>query len=503
MYPTRIVPAFTNWLNAPVPGIPVDLCRIVTGAVSLAYFARHFVEANDFSAGAGLIDHALSSEIFPFTSIGLFNSAIGLGGFRAIFLLAALASVGLVLGYRPKLSAAIAYVVAVSSYRWNFLVMYVDDAIVHLLLFWMLLLPIGHTLTIGQWMTHRSKAWALWKAATLPGAAVRCFAGNVALIYLVAGLWKWTSPMWRDGTAVYAILKTPLAFASEWWGPEHLAFLIPLNYLALVSEPLFPLICVLRTRHTFRYVLLAALVGFHVFILATLRLPFANVMCLGAAAVLARDDLMSFINQGRVKPAPRLLSQSRSGGIFAVSFVSILTLAMLSSVTLPEWRTPDEPINGQASTTNEFQVEGLGRYQRLFFSALWAVGVAQQYQLLNWIDQRNFAFGYAVTGIAPDGSQQPIDANAMFPRNPRSLLLQAYLHGMVWHQLPPGKLSQFREGLKMRFAARYCRNFQPSGQIHVQAYFQRTGARQAVMHEPHTSFLMTFTCNSGKPVLAG
>jgi hypothetical protein len=61
----------------------------------------------------------------------------------------------------------------------------------------------------------------------VPGAAVRCFVANLALIYLVAGLWKWTSTMWRDGIAVYAILKTPLSYAPDWWGVHHISVLAP------------------------------------------------------------------------------------------------------------------------------------------------------------------------------------------------------------------------------------------------------------------------------------
>jgi hypothetical protein len=47
-----------------------------------------------------------------------------------------------VLGWRTRVCAAIALVVAASTYRWNFIVMYLDDAVVHLMLFWLLLLPV-------------------------------------------------------------------------------------------------------------------------------------------------------------------------------------------------------------------------------------------------------------------------------------------------------------------------------------------------------------------------
>ena len=48
---------------------------------------------------------------------------------------------GYVFGYRVRLCASVLFVIAVSTYRWNFLVIYVDDAFMHLLLFWFMLLP--------------------------------------------------------------------------------------------------------------------------------------------------------------------------------------------------------------------------------------------------------------------------------------------------------------------------------------------------------------------------
>ncbi|HMG72069.1 MAG TPA: hypothetical protein VK582_01095 [Pyrinomonadaceae bacterium] len=236
-------------LARPTDALPLDIFRVLVGLLAFMYFLQTFLEARDFSGPDGLIDHELSQKIFWFTRIGLFHSGLSLQFFQTTFLIACLCCWAVILGYRVKIFAAIHYVIAVSTYRWNFLVMYVDASIMHLALFWLLLLPVGRTLVLSEWLADRAGAWQRWKRAKVPGVAVRCLFWNLALIYLVAGAWKWTSPMWRDGTALYAIFKLPISLSPNFWGPQHLPLLKLLNYSALIFEPLFPLIFILPRGH--------------------------------------------------------------------------------------------------------------------------------------------------------------------------------------------------------------------------------------------------------------
>src|SRR6185503_2205361 len=124
----------------PVPALPIDVFRILVGLLSTVYFVHLALQTGDISSPDGLIDHSLTRNIFWYTKMGLFQPGISANELRAIFSLAAAASLALAAGWRPKLMAALMFVVAVSAYRWNFLVIYVDDAIMHLAIFWMLLL---------------------------------------------------------------------------------------------------------------------------------------------------------------------------------------------------------------------------------------------------------------------------------------------------------------------------------------------------------------------------
>lgn len=461
-------------LAEPVAALPLDLFRILIGLLSLAYFVRTFLEARDTSSPSGLIDHELSLAIFPFTAMGLFRPGMPLLLFQSIFVLACIASLAVIAGWRVKLSAAVLYGIAVSTYRWNFLVMYVDDVVMHLMLFWLLLLPVGRTLVLADWLSQRNEAWRRWKTVTVPGTAVRCFLWNLTLIYLVAGLWKWTSPMWRDGTALYAVLQMPIAWAPDFWRPQHLPLLKLLNYAALILETMFPILFFLPKGHRAKYALLVALLAFHIGMILTLQIPFANLACMAATVVLFRDELWS---GGRGSTGNEAIGLP---GAIAIVFVTMLTLAMLSSVVLPEWRRPVRRSPRLASDNAAF--EGLRPLQKVFFTPLWIAGLGQQYQLFNWIDERNYAVRY--------------DPPSVFLSTTRGSLLQAYVHGISWMQIPSSRREQLRRSIYVRSAARHCREVPDSADVTVQSTLRRTNGG-----EPSRALLMQFRCVHGKPLM--
>jgi hypothetical protein len=469
--------------------------------LAFVYFLRTLLEARDFSGPGGLIDHELSRELFWFTRLGLFQSGMSLAMFQAIFLIACFCSCALIIGYRVKTFAAILYLIAVCAYRWNFLVMYVDDSIVHLTLFWLLLLPVGRTLVLSEWRVERGEAWRRWKYERVPGAATRCFLWNLTLIYLVAGLWKWDSPMWRDGVALYAILKLPISLSPAFWGSEHLSLLKVLNYGALILEPLFPLIFILPKGHPAKYGLLLALFGFHVGTLATLQIPFANIACLAAMIVPFGGELMGRLRRGAPWSQPRRApGRIGSSGALALLFVGVLTLAMLSSVPLPQWRAPTRRVYAEAAGTQTAAggVEGLGPLQMAFFSSLWCIGIAQQYQLFNWIDERNYAVRYRIIEYEGDMPAREIEPGAMFVESTRGVLLQFYLHGLTWMRVEPGRAAELRRSIQTRTARRYCRRFQPRGEVVVYSTLERIvpGGNRV---EGGPGLLMRFSCNGVEP----
>lgn len=468
-------------LSRPVDALPLDIFRVLVGIVLLAYFIRTFIEAADFSGPDGLLDHELIIKMYWFTEIGIFRPWMGVEVFQTAFLVACLCCVPLILGYRVKLFAATLYVIAVSTYRRNFIVMYVDDSIMHLLLFWMLVLPVGRTLAIREWVEGRETAWSRWKYLTVSGFTLRCFFWNLTLLYLVAGLWKWTSPMWLDGTALYVVFKLPISYFHDFWTAEYMPLLKIFNYGTLFLEPLVPLMFILPRGSYAKYGLLAAFVGLHIISVLTLKIPYANVACAATAVLMFRGEIMDRIRDSASRwQEPARNMRIGSAGFAALFMVAVLTLAMVSSIYLINWRTAPRELSRQVDRGSTIErvstgpqltdgrAEGLRSMQMTFFGTLWIMGIAQQYQLFNWIDDRNYATHYRVVE-----SGREVDADAMFVRSLRGVLLDFYIHDITWMRVPPEMRMELRQSILSRTASRYCRNRNPAGEVEAYSSLER------------------------------
>jgi len=308
--------------------------------------------------------------------------------------------------------------------------------------------------------------------------------------------------MWRDGTALYAILKLPVSLAPDFWSYDHLPLLKMLNWGTLVLEPLIPLSFLLRRGHPIKWLLLVSLAGLHVGIVATMRLPFANLACLGATVILFREELMNWL--GGVRPTPTetatpAIMHSGWCGKFAVVFIITLTLAMLR---FPPFSVP---VNQARADNIELAIDprAVGGHTVLhkpLYCALWLAGLAQQYQLFDWIDIRNHRIHYDI--ICQEGPKQSaIDAEKIFPNTNRSALLQGYLHDLCWLKIPIARNHELKQSLALRFAQRYCRNHNLHGTIVVKSWVERITASDLPTIKGHPTILFSFTVQNGRVIL--
>jgi len=147
------------------------------------------------------------------------------------------------------------------------------------------------------------------------------------------------------------------------------------------------------------------------------------------------------------------------------------------------------PVRGSTRIVDQAR-DGFTPLQLTFVVPLWLAGVAQQYQLFDWIDQRNYSVRYDVV------SSQPIDAEEIFPRSTRAVLMQAYLHGMTWMQIPTDRQARLRDAIKLRSAQRYCRGVAGTREAAVFVTLQRI--RPGVGSPPERSLVMRFQCRNGE-----
>lgn len=491
-------------MAAPVYALPLDLLRIGGGTVLFVYFCHAWRQARDFSAPGGLIDHRLCARLFPPTRWSLFQPGMPGWAPRAAFACACLASLAVVAGFHPRAAAALLFVVAASTYRWNVLVAYLDDCLVHVLCLWLALLPVGTTLAAADLLAGGP---AEGLAATVAGDAPRAFMANMALVYVVAGLYKFASPMWRGGSAMHAALKMPVARFPGFWTLRHRGLLRAATWAALVLEPLFALVFVLPAGSALKWFLGAGAVVFHGGIATTLKIPYANAAMLAALPAAFGPEIMQ---GGLGLEAPD--AGAASGGATAegvAGFALVGALAVMFAWEAARTRTRlGKPWSG-------------GRWANPVRSLLWRAGIFQSYRLFDWVDDRNYHVRYDVrrldsghagggtsAGAPPDAAKRRApgtgsgrardDAGDLFPRSMRHLLLQSYLIGNVWLQMNPEALGRIRASLQVRHARRFARRHPNAGVVEAFAVVQRVTPDNLDLARGKRRFLMRFECRGGR-----
>lgn len=489
----------------------MDIARILIGGVLFFYFLGALRQSRDFSDPDGLIDHGMLIRLLPPTRLSLFQPGMPGWLFRVVFLCACLTSLCVVVGYHPRAAAVFMFLAAVSSYRWNVLAAYLDDAMMHIFCLWLVLLPIGHTLTLSGLLAGGPEIRD-WIPATVPGLVPRAFMANIVLVYLVAGLYKFTSPMWRDGSAMHAALRMPIARAPGFWTLRYRTPLRLVTHASLILEPLFVLIFLLPAGSVAKWPLAAGAVFFHVGIALTLKIPYSNSAMLGTLPLAFAPEIMnSWLG---VPP----LREGLAAGVTPSEVAAVILVVLLMIMLF--W---DILFTG-TRLTERYSSRG---WHNPVQALLWMAGVYQSYRLFDWVDERNYHVRFEVRRIEDeDGSGclastgegrfaagdpggtaagadtgRHIDASLLFPRTMRHLLLQSYLIGNIWLRLSPERLETVRRSLLVRHARRYARAHPDAGTIDVVAVVQRITADNLELTRGERRPLMRFTCVGGEPVM--
>jgi hypothetical protein len=481
-------------LRAPVAALPHDIFRILVGLLGVAYFVRLLLEVPDTMAAGGLLDHDLIARIDPHTRLSLFQPGIPDVTFYLALGVGLMCMLAVLVGWRPRVCAFVAWLIAVSAARWFFLVLHLDDTIPEQFMFWLVLLPVGHTLTVSERASPTDR-WERWCSAEVNGTALRCFIGNLLLLYLVAGLTKATSPMWRDGFGLYASLKLQLSRCSPWWNSHHLWFLRVGDYLTMLFEPtVFPVLLLLRPGSRGRYICLSFLIGFHLSIAYLMGIVYANVaLLLGEVLVFHREiaDLarrcsprLQTASTQPQAPAPRVLAldgvrtcvaSPPAAWSDAVAIVFVCLLALCQSAEVPL----------------------VGSGYQAGYALLYIMGTQQDYHLFNWIEQYNWAVTDEVK-VTSDGRTRDLAAEEFIPPGTRFNLMRTYLHHMKWTALPWGTEGEVRRSLLQRFAQRFARRHRDeSGQCDVYCTEQRITRDNADLTHGERRLLVSFRFGQG------
>lgn len=457
-----------------IEALPVDLYRVLMGCLVTLYYVRLLCEFPEFTAYDGYLDHELSLRIFFFAGgVNLFQPWLPAAVHLLWLLLGLVGILCVVVGYRVKLGALVALLVAVCDFRWNFPVANLDDTSMQLGMLWILLLPTGRTLILSEALKDPAGVWARWSAERVPSVTVWAFQANLTVIYLVTGLSKLTSSLWLDGLALFIVLRLPLASTSSWWGMDVLPATMIFNFLTLIIEPILPLVFFLRPYHLLKFGALLAFLGLHLGILLTIGIPYANFGLLCALALVFRVEINDWVTRlaGR-REAPRPAPPARLGvAVYSWFVVLIVALSMTEGVP------------------------GMGPAYVPGFALQWTLGMAQEYHLFDWVDKFNYVVRQTVT---VDG--KPVDPGLLFPPKVRGFLVQSYLYNMRWMRVPKGQMGELQRSLKERSARQFALRYPGSGVVKVVSNVQRATADNLELNQGEDRLLMQFEVKDGKVV---
>jgi hypothetical protein len=230
--------------------------RIAAGALLLIDLCWRALELEAFYTDRGILPRAALAALelpvlqnLPSWSLHAVSGAWGWQA--ALFVVAALCAVGLMLGWRTRWMCVASWLLLTSLHAHNPVALYRGDAALRLLLFWSMWLPLG-----ARWSLDARRAGDQTRAAqqaTFVGAASLAITAQWALLYLASVLHK-RGPAWReDGLAVYYALQLDdfCTAAGAWLGRllwEQPAWSAPLTYGTLALEIAAPLLLLVPWR---------------------------------------------------------------------------------------------------------------------------------------------------------------------------------------------------------------------------------------------------------------
>ena len=143
----------------------------------------------------------------------------------------------------------------------------------------------------------------------------------------------------------------------------------------------------------------------------------------------------------------------------------------------------------------------IGIVHKPAYALLWLVGIAQEYQLFNWIDTKNYAITHRVSALTPEGTTRALAPTSVFPTSLRSILLQTYLRDVRWMPFPRQHRRAFKARILERLAQRFCRVQPTTEMIAVQSVIQRIHPHNVALTQGRKQFWMQFYCRQEQAVV--
>jgi hypothetical protein len=270
--------------------------RILFGGLSLGYFLEilPYVDSQ-FSRLGWLGDiQQIASQNGGSWSIFFIHPDWHVTTFAyAIISLGIVAAFFMIIGWQSRCATIITWLVWVSLWNRNPLLMDGDDAILKMMCFYLMLSPCGNCWSVDMFFNKRPQQVAVWP--------LRLIQFQIALIYFVSGWVKFHSTAWEHGTIIQYVLIHPEYSRWDGWLLIDYPFIKPLlaglAWFIRDWELFFPVL--LLNQHTRRISILIGVI-FHLGLLLTMHLRWFPVIMLSLyPALLSNSFFISLENKLR------------------------------------------------------------------------------------------------------------------------------------------------------------------------------------------------------------
>ncbi|WP_416444405.1 HTTM domain-containing protein [Leucobacter sp. HNU] len=295
LLPFRIWSRAHTWMTAaPHAVAALGLLRSVIGICGLAFYLEDYGNRRLLHGPEGYYGHDLLSGYFERSSgWSVYLLSDSLIWFEFLFHVGILVTILIALGVGGRGALGLHFVLLWSLFMTNPMLLDGGDNLMMIVVPFLLL-----TRCFDRFRIHRP-IWtpgpAKWNLGTVAhNTGLLLIAGQVCIVYLMAGLYKVQGQLWQDGTAIYYILRTPEFF---WPGITEIIFhfdwlIVLASYATVLTSIAFPVLVLFPAGRPIAVALMAA---FHLAIGILMGLT-------SFALIMIAIDLL-FVNQHVVRAA--------------------------------------------------------------------------------------------------------------------------------------------------------------------------------------------------------
>ncbi len=243
------------------------LFRILLALVLLSDLRLRIANMSAFYTDWGVLPRAAQIQLFGnLPNLISFHMMNGTYAVTAIlFALEVVAALAMLFGYRTRAATFISWLMLVSLHNRNPIVLQGGDAMMRMMLFWAMFLPLHARASLDAWLAPDSENSAVEKYGDAPYLSAGTFAALLQVCFVYWFTWALKSDaIWRtDGTAVgYALSIDQMNRPLGRWLLQYPDALRVLTFVTLELERFGPLLALVPFWRP-RLFVVAVFIGFH------------------------------------------------------------------------------------------------------------------------------------------------------------------------------------------------------------------------------------------------